>query len=59
MGLGMIVANFSATGSSVEKGESLEDTFYTVQALAPDCVVLRHPEPGAARRRADSPASGR
>lgn len=51
--LGMIVANFSSAGSSVEKGESLEDTFYTVQALAPDCVVLRHPEPGAAKRLAE------
>jgi aspartate carbamoyltransferase catalytic subunit len=49
----MIVANFSAAGSSVEKGESLEDTFHTVQAMAPDCVVLRHPEPGAAKRLAE------
>jgi aspartate carbamoyltransferase catalytic subunit len=48
--LGMLVANVSATGSSVEKGESLEDTFETVQAMSPDCVVLRHPEPGAATR---------
>jgi len=51
--LGMIVANFSAAGSSVEKGESLEDTFDTVQAMSPDCVVLRHPEPGAAKRLAE------
>lgn len=48
--LGMHVANVSSTGSSVEKGESLEDTFHTVQAMAPDCVVLRHPDPGSARR---------
>lgn len=47
--LGMHVANVSSTGSSVEKGESLEDTFHTVQAMSPDCVVLRHPDPGTAK----------
>lgn len=51
--LAMIVANVSAIGSSVEKGESLEDTFHTVQAMSPDCVVLRHPEPGTATRLAE------
>lgn len=51
--LGMHVANVSSTGSSVEKGECLEDTFHTVQAMAPDCVVLRHPDPGTARRLAE------
>ncbi|MDX1554649.1 MAG: aspartate carbamoyltransferase catalytic subunit [Xanthomonadales bacterium] len=50
--MGMHVTNVSSAGSSVEKGESLEDTFDTVQALSPDCVVLRHPEPGAAARMA-------
>ncbi len=50
--MGMLVANVSAAGSSVEKGESLEDTFDTVQAMSPDCLVLRHPEPGAAKRMA-------
>lgn len=51
--LGMMVANVSSTGSSVEKGETLEDTFHTVQAMSPDCVVLRHPEPGTAQRLAE------
>lgn len=51
--LGMHVINVSATGSSVEKGESLEDTFHTIQAMSPDCVVLRHPLEGAARNLAD------
>jgi aspartate carbamoyltransferase catalytic subunit len=48
--LGMHVINISATGSSVEKGESLEDTFYTIQAMGPDCIVVRHPEEGNAAR---------
>jgi aspartate carbamoyltransferase catalytic subunit len=51
--LGMHVINISATGSSVEKGESLEDTFYTIQAMGPDCIVVRHPEEGNAARLAD------
>ena len=48
--LGMHVVNVSAAGSSVEKGETLEDTFHTIQAMTPDCVVIRHPEPGTATR---------
>jgi aspartate carbamoyltransferase catalytic subunit len=48
--LGMHVINVTATGSSVEKGESLKDTFYTIQALGPDCIVIRHPEEGNASR---------
>jgi aspartate carbamoyltransferase catalytic subunit len=48
--LGMHVINISATGSSVEKGETLLDTFYTIQALGPDCVVVRHPEEGNATK---------
>ena len=48
--LGMHVINVSATGSSVEKGESLADTFYTIQAMGPDCVVVRHPEEGNAQK---------
>lgn len=51
--LGMHVVNVSASGSSVEKGESLEDTFHTIQAMSPDSVVIRHPEAGTARRLAD------
>jgi aspartate carbamoyltransferase catalytic subunit len=37
-----------AAGSSVEKGESLKDTALTLAAYAPDAIVLRHPEAGAA-----------
>jgi aspartate carbamoyltransferase catalytic subunit len=41
------VVNIAASGSSVEKGESLVDTFHTIQALGADLVVLRHPRAGA------------
>jgi aspartate carbamoyltransferase catalytic subunit len=46
--LGMHVVNVSNTGSSVEKGETLHDTFYTLQAMQPDFVVVRHPVEGTA-----------
>ena len=41
------VVNMASSGSSVEKGESLVDTFHTIQALGADLVVLRHPRAGA------------
>jgi aspartate carbamoyltransferase catalytic subunit len=37
-----------ATGSSVDKGESLKDTALTLSAYGPNVIVLRHPEAGAA-----------
>jgi len=37
-----------ASGSSVEKGESLKDTALTLSSYDPDVIVLRHPEAGAA-----------
>lgn len=46
--LGMHVINVSATGSSVEKGETLLDTFDTLQAMQPDFVVVRHADEGIA-----------
>ena len=36
-----------ASGSSVDKGESLRDTALTLAAYDPDVVVIRHPEIGA------------
>ena len=48
------VINFSATGSSVSKGESLKDTAQTLQAMGADAVVIRHGASGAAQRLADS-----
>jgi len=41
------VVNISASGSSVEKGESLFDTVRTLQALGGDIVVMRHSSSGA------------
>lgn len=41
------VVNISASGSSVEKGESLVDTVRTLQALGADVVVMRHSQSGA------------
>lgn len=41
------VINFSASGSSVKKGESLLDTVNNILAMKTDMVVLRHPSPGA------------
>ncbi len=42
------VITFSARGSSVSKGESLQDTAQTLQAMGADGIVLRHPASGAA-----------
>ena len=44
------VVNFSAKGSSVNKGESLKDTALTLQAMGADAVVIRHGASGAAHR---------
>lgn len=41
------VVNITATGSSVEKGESLIDTARTLQALGADTIVIRHDASGA------------
>jgi aspartate carbamoyltransferase catalytic subunit len=41
------VMTIKASGSSLEKGESLKDTAVTIGAYGPDVVVIRHPEIGA------------
>lgn len=38
------VEDFSASGSSVEKGESLYDTVKTFESIGYDAVVIRHPK---------------
>lgn len=39
--------NFSASGSSVVKGETLKDTARNIEAMKIDMVVIRHKSPGA------------
>jgi aspartate carbamoyltransferase catalytic subunit len=41
------VVNFSASGSSVKKGETLLDTVNNILAMKVDMVVMRHSSPGA------------
>ena len=48
------VITFSATGSSVSKGESLKDTAQTLAAIGADAVVIRHHASGAAQTLASS-----
>ncbi len=45
--LGAEVVNVSASGSSVEKGESLLDTMRTLEATGADVLVMRHGTSGA------------
>jgi len=42
------VVNFSASQSSVKKGETLLDTVNNILSMKVDMVVMRHPNPGAA-----------
>jgi aspartate carbamoyltransferase catalytic subunit len=45
--LGATTTLITASASSIEKGESLIDTGYTLQALGADAIVMRHPSSGA------------
>jgi aspartate carbamoyltransferase catalytic subunit len=46
--LGADTMNLQAEASSVKKGESLLDTVHTLNAMKPDCLVMRHSASGAA-----------
>jgi aspartate carbamoyltransferase catalytic subunit len=46
--LGADTMNLQAESSSVKKGESLLDTVHTLNAMKPDCLVMRHAASGAA-----------
>lgn len=48
------VINISTSSSSVVKGETLEDTGKNLQAMNPDLIVIRHPNPGAPKILADA-----
>ncbi|MBL30360.1 MAG: aspartate carbamoyltransferase [Flavobacteriaceae bacterium] len=41
------VLNFSASGSSINKGETLEDTVNNILSMKVDIIVIRHPNSGA------------
>ncbi|HEV2021447.1 MAG TPA: aspartate carbamoyltransferase catalytic subunit [Terriglobales bacterium] len=45
--LGATTSVIHAEASSIEKGESLLDTGYTLRALGADLIVVRHPAAGA------------
>ncbi len=45
--LGATTTIITATASSIEKGESLIDTGWTLRALGADLIVMRHPSSGA------------
>jgi aspartate carbamoyltransferase catalytic subunit len=43
------LVNFSASGSSLAKGETLRDTIQNIYAMKVDVVVMRHPVPGSVK----------
>ncbi len=45
--MGAITILVQSSGSSIEKGESLLDTAYTLRAVGADAIVVRHPSAGA------------
>jgi aspartate carbamoyltransferase catalytic subunit len=45
--MGAITVLVLSSGSSIEKGESLLDTGYTLRAVGADLIVIRHPSAGA------------
>ncbi len=47
------VINFSAESSSLSKSESILDTARTLDAMAPDAVIVRHKVAGVPKRMAD------
>ncbi len=47
--LGAATVDWSSRGSSVSKGETLMDTFWTIESMGFDAVVVRHQDSGAAR----------
>lgn len=48
--LGAITINFDVANSSTRKGETLEDTLATIEAMACDAFVVRHSENGTPER---------
>jgi aspartate carbamoyltransferase catalytic subunit len=51
--LGAQMVTMQVEHSSIKKGETLEDTARTLNAMRPDCLVIRHGTSGAPRAVAD------
>lgn len=51
--LGANFVNFNPSLSSLEKGESFQDTAYTLAQLEIDAIIIRHHEDGAAQKLVD------
>lgn len=47
------VTSFTASSSSVKKGESLKDTIQNIEAMKMDCAIMRHPSPGSCKQLTD------
>src|ERR1700751_299791 len=45
--MGAVTTLVQSSGSSIEKGESLLDTEYTLRGVGADVIVVRHPAAGA------------
>jgi aspartate carbamoyltransferase catalytic subunit len=45
--MGAASANIASSGSSINKGETLLDTALTIDAMATDILIIRHPQSGA------------
>ncbi|MGH7198293.1 MAG: aspartate carbamoyltransferase catalytic subunit [Candidatus Omnitrophota bacterium] len=52
------IVNFSSTGSSTSKGESLRDTAKNIEAMHVDTIVMRHSSSGSAEYLARSVRAG-
>src|ERR1041385_8927548 len=51
--MGAMTTLVLSSGSSIEKGESLLDTAYTLRAVGAEVIVIRHPNAGAAQLMAE------
>lgn len=51
--MGAMTTLVQSSGSSIEKGESLLDTGFTLRAVGADIIVIRHPLAGAPRLMAE------
>tara|TARA_Y100001960_G_C14631563_1_gene806065 strand:- start:82 stop:1029 length:948 start_codon:yes stop_codon:yes gene_type:complete len=48
--LGADIINVSVKDSSINKGETLQDTMTTINSMSPDVLIVRHPEEGISKK---------